>query len=97
VNQILHLQTEAMPRHSSLSRLRTTKENFVGSGDSTLLSHLATYSLNDGGSQGMNLVTAGVMHLKTSCASIIWNWASCNLWERMTIIVSAYQLQRSDR
>jgi len=34
---------------------------------------------------------AGVMHPKTSCASIIWNWLSCNLGDWMTIIVSAYQ------
>jgi hypothetical protein len=34
---------------------------------------------------------AGVMHPKTSCASAIWNWLSCNLGERMTIIVSARQ------
>jgi len=32
-----------------------------------------------------------VMHPKTSCASIIWNWLSCNLGDWMTIIVSAYQ------
>jgi hypothetical protein len=39
----------------------------------------------------MNLAMAGVMHPKTSCASIIWNWLSCNLGDWMTIIVSAYQ------
>jgi len=27
----------------------------------------------------MNLAVAGVMHPKTSYASIIWNWLSCNL------------------
>jgi hypothetical protein len=36
----------------------------------------------------MNLAMAGVMHPKTSCASIIWNWLSCNLGDWMTIIVS---------
>jgi hypothetical protein len=49
------------------------------------------YSLHDGGSHGMNLAIAGVMHPKTSRASIIWNWLSCNLGDWMTIIVSAYQ------
>jgi len=39
----------------------------------------------------MNLAMAGVIHPKTSCASVIWNWMSCNLGGRMTIIVSAYQ------
>ena len=39
----------------------------------------------------MNLAMAGVMHPKTSCASITWNWLSCNLGDWMTIIVSAYQ------
>jgi hypothetical protein len=39
----------------------------------------------------MNLAMAGVMHPKISCASIIWNWLSCNLGDWMTIIVSAYQ------
>jgi hypothetical protein len=39
----------------------------------------------------MNLEMAGVMHPKTSGASIIWNWLSRNLGDWMTIIVSAYQ------
>src|SRR6185369_5815558 len=82
---------EAMPRHSLLSSRRMTKENLFGSGACTLFSHRVTYSLHDGGSQGMNLAMAGVMHAKTSCASIIWNWLSCNLGDWMTIIVSAYQ------
>ena len=30
-----------------------------------------TYSLHDGGSHGINLAMAGVMQLKTSCASFI--------------------------
>jgi hypothetical protein len=68
-----------------------TKENVFGSGACTLFSHRVTYSLHEGGSQGMNLEMAGVMHPKTSCASIIWNWLSCNLGDWMTIIVSAYQ------
>jgi hypothetical protein len=68
-----------------------TKENVFGSGACTLFSHRVTYSLHDGGSHGMNLVMAGVMHPKTSCASIIWNWLSCNLGDWITIIVSAYQ------
>jgi len=33
---------------------------------------------------------AGVMHPKTSSASIIWNWLSRNLGDWMTIMVSAY-------
>src|SRR5436190_12034467 len=82
---------DAMPRHSLLSSRRMTKENLLGSGACTLLSHRVTYSLHDGGSHGMNLAMAGVMHPKTSCASIIWNWMSCNLGDWMTIIVSAYQ------
>src|ERR1700733_4521042 len=82
---------EAMPRHSLLSSRRMTKENLFGSGACTLFSHRVTYSLHDGGSHGMNLAMAGVMHPKTSCASIIWNWLSCNLGDWMTIIVSAYQ------
>ena len=68
-----------------------TKENLFGSGVCTLFSHRAKYSLHDGGSHGMNLAMAGVIHPKTSCASVIWNWMSCNLGGRMTIIVSAYQ------
>jgi len=67
-----------------------TKENLVGSGACTLFSHRATYSLHDGGSHGKNLATAGVMHPKTSCASTIRNWLSCNLGDGMTIMVSAY-------
>src|SRR6195256_3579746 len=82
---------EAMPRHSQLSSRRMTKENLFGSGACTRFSHRVTYSLHDGGSHGMNLAIAGVMHPKTSCASIIWNWLSCNLGDWMTIIVSAYQ------
>src|SRR5215469_247584 len=82
---------EAMPRHSRLSRRRMTKESLFGSGACTLFSHRFTYSLHEGGSHGMNLAMAGVMHPKTSCASAIWNWLSCNLGDRMTIIVSAYQ------
>src|ERR1022692_4557087 len=82
---------EAMPRHSLLSSRRMTKENLFGSGACTLFSHRVTYSLHDGGSHGTNLAMAGVMHPKTSCASIIWNWLSCNLGDWMTIIVSAYQ------
>jgi len=70
-----------------------TKENLLVSGG-TLLSHRVTYSLHDGGSHGMNLAMAGVMHPKTSCASIIWNWMSCNLGDWMTIIVSAYQRRK---
>jgi hypothetical protein len=80
---------EAMPRHSLLSSRRVTKENLFGSGTCTLFSHRVTYSLHDGGSHGINLAMAGVMHPKTSCASIIWNWLSCNLGDWMTIIVSA--------
>ena len=57
----------------------------------TLFSHRATYSLHDGGSHDMNLAMAGVMHPKTSGASTIWNWLSCNLGDWMTIIVSAFQ------
>src|SRR6266567_6730350 len=82
---------EAMPRHSLLSSRRMTKENLFGSGACTLFSHRVTYSLHDGGSHGMNLAMAGVMHPKTSCASIIWNWLSFNLGDWTTIIVSAYQ------
>src|SRR5260370_39327798 len=84
---------DAMPRHSLLSSRRMTKENLLASGACTLLSHRVTYSLHDGGSHGMNLAMAGVMHPKTSCASIIWNSMSCNLGDWMTIIVSAYQLR----
>ena len=68
-----------------------TKENLFGSGACTLFSHRVTYSLHDGGSHGMYLAMAGVMHPKTSGASFIWNWLSCNLGDWMTIIVSAYQ------
>jgi hypothetical protein len=50
-----------------------TKENLFGSGACALFSHRVTYSFHDGGSHGMNLAMAGVMHPKTSCASIIWN------------------------
>src|SRR5271165_68443 len=82
---------EAMPRHSLLSSRRMTKENLFGSGACTLFSHRVTYSLHDGGSHGMNLAMAGVMHPKTSCASFIWNWLSCNRGDWMTIIVSSYQ------
>src|SRR5215472_3226179 len=82
---------EAMPRQSLLSSRRMTKEKLFGSGACTLFSHRVTYSLHDGGSHGMNLAMAGVMHPKTSGASIIWNWLSCNLGDGMTIIVSAYQ------
>jgi hypothetical protein len=39
----------------------------------------------------MNVAMAGVMHPKTSCASIIWNSLSCNLRDWMTIIVSAHE------
>src|SRR5437870_13872659 len=74
---------DAMPRHSLLSSRRMTKENLWGSGACTLLSHRVIYSLHDGGSHGMNLAMAGVMHPKTSCASIIWNWLSCNLGDWM--------------
>src|SRR5579871_1755769 len=81
---------EARPRHSLLSSRRITKENLFGSGACTLFSHRVTYSLHDGGSHGMNLAMAGVMHAKTSCASAIWNWLSCSLGDWMTIIVSAY-------
>src|SRR5580700_11684523 len=81
---------EAMPRHALVSSRRMTKEKLFGSGACTLFSHRVTYSLHDGGSHGMNLAMAGVMHPKTSCASIIWNWLSCNLGDWMTIIVSAY-------
>jgi hypothetical protein len=49
--------------------------------------HRVTYSLHDGGSHGMNLAMAGMMHPKTSCASIIWNWLSSNLGDWMTFIV----------
>src|SRR5579864_2785494 len=84
---------EAMPRHSLLSSLRMTKENLFGSGACTLFSHRVTYSLQDGGSHGMNLAMAGVMHPKTSCASSISNWLSRNLEDWITIIVSAYQLR----
>src|SRR5207249_6273384 len=85
---------EAMPRHSLLSSRRMTKENLFGSGASTLFSHRVTYSLHDGGSHGINLAMAGVMHPKTSRASNIWNWLSCNLGDWMTIIVSAYQRRK---
>jgi hypothetical protein len=67
-----------------------TKENLFGSGACTLFSHRVTYSLHDGGFHGMNLAMAGVMHPKTSSASIIWNWLSRNLGDWMTIMVSAY-------
>src|ERR1700730_4668252 len=77
---------EAMPRHSLLSSRRMTKENLFGSGACTLFSHRVTYSLHDGGSHGMNLAMAGVMHPKTSCASIICNWLSFNLGDWMTLI-----------
>jgi hypothetical protein len=80
-----------MPRHSLLSSRRMTKENSFGSGACTLFSHRVTYSLHVGGSHRMNLAMAGVMHRKTSGASIIWNWLSCNLGDWMTIILSAYQ------
>src|SRR5271155_5088890 len=83
--------SEAIPRHSLLSSRRMTKENLSSSGDCTLFSHRVTYSLHDGGSHGMNREMAGVMHPKTSCASIIWNWLSRNLGDWMTIMVSAYQ------
>src|SRR5271170_5947973 len=82
---------EAMPRHSLLSSRRMTKEKLFGSGARTLFSHRARYSLHDGGSHGMNLAMAGVMHAKTSCASSIWNWLSCNPGDWITIIESAYQ------
>src|SRR5579863_1122787 len=82
---------EAMPRHSRLSSRRMTKENLSGSGACTLFSHRVTYSLHDGGSQGMNREMAGVMYPKTSGASAIWYWLSCNLGDWMTIIGSAYQ------
>jgi hypothetical protein len=39
-----------------------TKENVFGSGACTLFSHRVTYSLHDGGSHGMNLAMAGVVH-----------------------------------
>lgn len=68
-----------------------TKENVFGSGVCALFSHLARYSAHEGGSHCMNLEMAGVMHAKTSGASAIWSWLSCNLGHRMTIIVSAYQ------
>jgi len=67
------------------------EKDLFGSGACTLFSHRVTSSLHDGGSHGMNLAMAGVMHPKTSCASVIWNWLSCNLGDWMTIIVSAYQ------
>src|SRR5260221_10317942 len=57
---------EAMPRHSLLSNRRMTKKNLFGSGACTLFSHRVTYSPHDGGSHGMNLAMAGVMHPKTS-------------------------------
>ena len=84
---------DAMPKHSLLSRRRITKENLPGSAACTLFSHRATYSLHDGGSHGMNFAIAGVMHPKTSGASDIWNWLSCNLGDWMTTIVVAYLLQ----
>src|SRR5579872_553842 len=83
---------EAMPKHSLLLRRRMTKEKLFGSGACALFSHRVTYSIHDGGSHGMNLAMAGVMHPKTSCASVIWNWLSCNLGDWMTIIVPAYQI-----
>src|SRR5262249_46193611 len=58
-----------------------------GSGACTLFSHRATYSFHVGGSHGMNLAMAGVMHAKTSGASVIWNWLSCSLEDWMTIMV----------
>src|SRR6266704_6633258 len=85
---------EAMPRHSLLSSRQMTKENLFSSRACTFFSHRVTYSLHDGGSHGMNLAIAGVMHPKISCASIIWNWMSCNLGDWMTIIVSAYQRRK---
>src|SRR6201997_1187320 len=85
---------EAMPRHSRLSSRRMTQEKLSGSGACTLFSHRVTYSLHDGGSQGMNLEMAGVMHPKTSGASAIWNWLSCNLGDWMTIMLSAYRRRR---
>ena len=66
-----------------------TKGKLFGSGACTLFSHRVTYSFHDGGSQGIYLAMTGVMHPKTSGASVIWNWLSCNLGERMTIIVAA--------
>ena len=44
-----------------------TKENLFGCGACSLFSHRVTYSLHDGGSHGMNLAMAGVMHPKTLC------------------------------
>src|SRR5438067_123611 len=83
-----------MPRHSLLSSRRMTQDNLLGSGACPLLSHRVTYSLHDGGSHVMNLAMADVMHPKTSCASIIWNWMSCNLGDWMTIMVPAYQRRK---
>src|SRR5262249_114310 len=82
---------DAMPRHSPVSSRRMTKEKLPASGDCTLFSQRVRYSLHDGGSQGMNLAMAGVMHAKASSASAIWNRLSCNLEDRMIIIVSAWQ------
>ncbi len=63
-----------------------TKENLFASGACTLFSHRDKYSLHDGGSHGMNLAMAGVMHANTYGASINWNSLSCSLGDRMTII-----------
>jgi hypothetical protein len=65
-----------------------TKENWFGCGARSLFWHRVTYSFHDGGSHGMNLAMAGVMHAKTSCAADIWKWLSCNLGDWMTIIGS---------
>ena len=54
-----------------LSRRLMTKENVFDSGARSRCSHRAMYSLQDGGSHRMNLVIAGVMHAKTSSASVI--------------------------
>ena len=49
------------------------------------------YSLQDGGSHRINLVIEGLMHAKTSSASVIWNWLSCNLADWITIISFAWK------
>jgi len=41
----------------------------IGSGSCSLFSHRVTYLLHDGGSHGMNLAMAAVMHSKTSSAA----------------------------
>src|SRR6266404_2467449 len=70
-DSVSHSSSAAMPRHSLLSHRLMTKENVFGSGACSRSSHRAMYSLQDGGSHRMNLAIEGVMHAKTSSASVI--------------------------